>query len=362
MTKGASHHGQEGPREEALRWHVRLHGGDASVEDWQAFTRWLEADPAHNDAYDEVALAWEDSGVLAAGDDCAPAADPADPPKAATPGNVPDNVISFPLHRWRRAAQARPWAFGGSLGAAIAATLLVLLAPVFLNRGAMAGFTEYSTGIGEQKTIALADGSTIMLNTNTTLAVRLGRDARQVNMKKGEAFFTVHHDSARPFRVALNDLTITDVGTRFDVRDDKVRIVVSVSEGMVELAPRAAGDRHEAALPAAQRLGAGQQAVHTPGDGLTVRPFTPAKDLAWQQGQLVFENDDLATVTAELNRYFTTPVKLASADLAHVRFSGVLQITDQDRAIGDLTAFLPIAAEKTQSGILLRPKEAVHSQ
>ncbi len=360
MTTGASHGEQKGPLEAALRWHVRLHGGDAKAEDWHAFTRWLEADPSHNDAYDAVALTWEDSGALAAGDSGQAAADP---PESMSNGSVSNgNVISFPLHRLRRAASARPWAFGGGLGAAIAATLLILLAPVFLNRGDLAGFTVYSTGIGEQKTVALADGSTIRLNTDTTLAVKLGRDARQVNMQKGEAFFTVRHDSKRPFRVALNDLTITDVGTRFDVRDDKVRIIVSVSEGLVDLMPRDTTAPHSATLPKVQRLGAGQQAVHKAGDGLVVRPFNPAQTLAWQQGQLVFENQDLAAVTSELNRYFKTPVKLASADLASLRFSGVLQITDQDRAIGDLTTFLPIAAEKTQSGILLRAKDDLHRQ
>ena len=359
MTKGVTQSKRNSPLEAALRWHVRLHGGDASAADWHAFTHWLEADPAHNAAYDSVALAWEAAAEPAPAADAQGAAD--DPPAAAPAGKV----IAFPLHRLRRAVGARPWAFGGGFGAAIAATLLLVLAPVFMNRHGATGFTVYSTGIGEQKTVTLADGSTVMLNTDTALAVRLGRDARRVQMQKGEAFFTVRHDSARPFTVALNDLTVTDVGTRFNVRDDKTRIVVSVSEGMVELAragPVADTQSTQAGAPRAQRLGAGQQAVHQPGDGLVVRAFTPARTMAWQQGQLVFENDDLATVSAELNRYFKTPVTLASAKLAHLRFSGVLQITDQDRAVGDLTAFLPVVAEKTQSGILLRAKDDIHRQ
>ena len=51
MEQGAHHDIQA----EAIAWHIRLRDGGAA--DWDAFVRWLEADPARSAAYDAVALA-----------------------------------------------------------------------------------------------------------------------------------------------------------------------------------------------------------------------------------------------------------------------------------------------------------------
>ncbi|MDQ7018702.1 MAG: FecR family protein [Robiginitomaculum sp.] len=324
--------------EEAVQWHVRLQGGAATSDDWMAFTRWLETDPAYNAAYDAVVRIWDVAGELA---------EPAclsDGKKTST-----KNIIAFPFHRLPSAVRARPIVFGGGFGTAIAATLLVLAAPVFLSSQS----ASYSTGIGEQRTITLADGTTVMLNTNTDISIHYGKNIRQVNMKKGEAFFTVHHDQSRPFTVAVNDLKVTDVGTRFDIRNDLGRTQVSVTEGIVDIGLVMANGEPRSVMPKPVRLTAGDQAVYRIGHDLETHTFDVEQLTAWKQGQLVFENDNLATVTAELNRYFDRPVILADADLGNLRFSGVLQIHDQKRALRDLTAFFSLKTKETSSSVLL---------
>lgn len=339
MTTGLKNNDLNRAEEDALRWHVRLHGGAATADDWMTFTRWLEEDPARNAMYDAVALAWDvaKESETAAVETAAPSA---------------DNIVAFPMRRLRQAVRARPLAFGGGFGAAIAATLLILMAPVFLNQNAVPGGIDYSTGIGQQRTITLADGSTVMLNTNTALTVTFGKTARRVQMDRGEAFFTVNHDSSRPFTVAANDVTITDVGTRFDVRKDPDRTLVSVTEGIVDITPVTVAD--PALGMTTHRLTVGKQAVRRTGGDIVVQTFNPEQVTAWQQGQLVFNNDDLGTVTAELNRYFEKPVTLAGTDIDTLRFSGVLRIDDQQRALHDLTAFLPIKVEDAGAYVLLR--------
>jgi len=325
---------------EAVRWHVRLNGGAASGEDWMAFTRWLETDPAYNAAYDAVARIWDAAGALA------------EPATKQEEAELSENVIAFPFYRLRTAARARPIVFGGGFGVAIAATLLVLAAPVFLSDQSV----SYSTGVGEQRTIMLADGTSVMLNTNTDITIRYGKKMRQVDMKRGEAFFSVHHDQARPFTVAVNDLKVTDVGTRFDIRNDLDRTQVSVTEGIVDIGLVIANGEHPGLQPKPLRLTAGDQAVYHMGHDIVTNTFDVEQLTAWKQGQLVFENDDLATVTAELNRYFDRPVILAEADLGNLRFSGVLQIHDQKRALRDLTAFFSLKTKETHSSVLLLHK------
>jgi transmembrane sensor len=338
MKTHAHTHDPSRLEKEAVCWHVRLYGGNANGDDWMAFTRWLETDPAYNAAYDTVVKIWDAAGELT---------EPASINDVET--ELSENVIAFPLHRLRTAARARPVVFGGGFGAAIAATLLVLSAPVFLNSES----TSYSTGIGEQRTITLADGSTVMLNTNTDITIRYGKKVRRVNMKKGEAFFSVYHDQARPFTVAVNDLKVTDVGTRFDIRNDPDRTQVSVTEGIVDIGLVMANSERPNFQPKSLRLTAGDQAVYRMGHDIVTHPFDVEQLTAWKQGQLVFENDDLATVTAELNRYFDRPVILAGADLGSLRFSGVLQIHDQKRALRDLTAFFSLKTKETHSSVLL---------
>ncbi|PHS22754.1 MAG: hypothetical protein COA85_10930 [Robiginitomaculum sp.] len=338
MKTHAHTHDQGRLEKEAVHWHVRLHGGAASGDDWMAFTRWLETDPTYNAAYDAVARIWDTAGVLA---ELTSIKD--------EESELNENVIAFPFHRLRAAARARPVVFGGSFGAAIAATLLVLISPVFLSSQS----TSYSTGIGEQRTITLADGTTVMLNTNTDITIRYGKKVRQVDMKKGEAFFSVHHDNARPFMVAVNNLKVTDVGTRFDIRNDSDHTRVSVTEGIVDIGLVIANGDISKTAPKPLRLKAGEQAEYRTGHGMLTHSFNAEQLTAWKQGQLVFENDDLDMVTTELNRYFERPIVLAEADLGGLRFSGVLQIHDQKRALRDLTAFFSLKAEETNSNILL---------
>ncbi len=335
----------------ALEWHVRLHGGMATEADWLAFTDWLEADPTHNDAYDTVVMTW------AVAEDMDEEFTPEDNVKAAPTGQV----IAFPMGKIRKAVTSRPWAFGGGFGAAIAATLLLLVAPVFLAQNTPAGEMIYATKIGEQRTITLADGSTVLLNTGTSIAVNMDKTSRHIELRQGEAFFTVKHEKSRSFVVAANSLNIRDIGTRFDVRLSTDGARVSVTEGIVEVKPLGTQADMQVDAPQTVRLVQGQQAIHQRDRALVVQGFDTTELMSWQDGYLVFENDNLATVVDELNRYFPKQISIADDDVAALQFSGILQIADQNRAIQDLTQFLSLAALQTDAHIVLRRNDAVQS-
>ncbi|MEJ1960797.1 MAG: FecR domain-containing protein [Gammaproteobacteria bacterium] len=121
-----------------------------------------------------------------------------------------------------------------SVAAVFLAALAVLIA---LNQslGFFSGWKQYSTAVGEQRVIELQDGSTVRLNTQSRIAVRLSEHTRDIRLISGEAIFKVHHDTARPFRVHTLGAFIQAVGTEFNVYRRADRTKVAVLEGRVQI-------------------------------------------------------------------------------------------------------------------------------
>jgi len=158
----------------------------------------------------------------------------------------------------------------------------------------------YSTGFGGRATVQLTDGSNIELNTNTVIRADVRAGKRYVSIERGEAFFDIVHNAKSPFVVDVDGHRITDLGTKFSVRDEPGRVEVKLLEGRASIA---------SVRPDAQ----GHAAVLTPGDvaiatanSLSVeqRPKpTLVKELSWRHGLIVFDGASLSDVAAELNRY-----------------------------------------------------------
>lgn len=185
---------------------------------------------------------------------------------------------------------------------------------------------EYATSIGQRAKILLADGSRIQLNTNSAISVSFGLWQRTVSLKKGEAYFDVHHDAARPFSVLAAGHRITDLGTQFAVRTINDRLEVTLVEGRARL---------ETVSPAIQRhttdLVSGEVAVATASTIKVTRlPIQSlANALAWRQGQLVFNHTTLAAAAAEFNRYNNTQLVVEPA-VAGLTISGVFDAGSVD--------------------------------
>ena len=130
-----------------------------------------------------------------------------------------------------------------------------------------------ATAVGQQRSVTLADESVVTLNTNSIIETRLAADVRSVYLRKGEVYFAVAHDQARPFYVHAGDALVRAVGTAFDVRvRDDARVEVIVAEGRVEVqvaAAAGAGDHvpgQVGAWSAARALDAGEQLAHRAAD------------------------------------------------------------------------------------------------
>lgn len=141
------------------------------------------------------------------------------------------------------------------------------------------------------------------LNTDTDISIAFYDTRRTVELHRGEALFSISHDTARPFLVEAGDARVLVTSTQFDVRRNEDRVMVAVQAGSVEFS---AGPwwRHKRAP-----LTAGQVSVASPRDGL-VSPYPDRIETitAWQRGRLVFRDVSLSDMAAELSRYLTRPI------------------------------------------------------
>jgi transmembrane sensor len=339
MNRRSEHQKREAAADDAIAWLLRLNAPEATEADWLALQAWLEADPDHRDAYAR-AEAVSHELTAAAGDLLRALDAPAAQPRRAVP-------VRRDAGRARRPLRPAAWrAIGGLAAAAVAVAVFVALRPE-----APAPTQVYQTAKGQNRLLALADGSQVHLNSGSRISVRLDRKGRHVELTEGEAAFDVAHDPARPFLIAAGERDIRVVGTEFDVLRHQGRLRVTVRRGLVSVQSPQDGARVQPVL-----LKAGDELDHRPGARLwTLRRVDPDAAFAWRNGDLVYRDQPLDEVVGDLNRYFATPVRV-EGPAAALRFSGVLRIDRQDEVVRRLQAFLPVAAERGAGGVTLRMK------
>lgn len=171
-----------------------------------------------------------------------------------------------------------------------------------------------STALGGRKVVTLADGSSIELNTSSTIRIHQDQSHRAITLVKGEAFFDVRHDAQHPFTVDAAGQRITDLGTKFVVRNLNDRVEVALLEGHAHLASLADNSKS-------------RQTDLVPGDVATATnrslsiikasSETIAEKLSWRSGLLVFHNTTLGEVARQFNRYNSGKLIIegAAADL-----------------------------------------------
>ncbi|HSZ74173.1 MAG TPA: FecR domain-containing protein [Rhizomicrobium sp.] len=164
----------------------------------------------------------------------------------------------------------------------------------------------YATAIGGHQAITLADGTHIELNTDTVLHAR----GRTIALERGEAFFEVKHDAAHPFTVTASGHRVTDLGTKFLVRDEGGHLEVALMEGRARFESTDAGMQPHSAV-----LSPGDDVVATANSMSVMRKSTHelAGELGWRQGVLVFDHTTLAAAATEFNRYNSSKLVIADA-------------------------------------------------
>ena len=212
------------------------------------------------------------------------------------------------------------------------------------------GKRSYRTGVGERRIARLADGSSVQLNTASTLKVWMHSSRREVRLLRGEAHFQVRHDPSRPFFVNAGSARLRAVGTAFDVRLRNRDVVdLTVTEGVVAVV--------SARVP---HLKVGEAAVIDAGvvAPLQLDPEALRRRTAWQDGVIDFEGEALGAVVDEFNRYQTHPIVIEDPGLAAIRVGGRFQVDEADKFLDAISSSFPIEVIHTANGVLLTPRPA----
>ncbi|MFJ7312809.1 FecR domain-containing protein [Pseudomonas sp. NPDC098747] len=281
----------------AARWYARLHSGVTTDSDIAAWNDWLIADPAHHQAWQRMTAVGEQM--------------------ASVPGALAAPAL-------RGAERSRRQVLGSVFVLASAGSLGWLGWRSETSRNL---FADLRTAVGERREFRLADGSSVLLNTDTSVNLRFDGRQRVLELLWGEIMVTTAVDPLqRPFSVRTRHAQVLALGTRFIVRSGDQGGEVAVIEKAVEV--RSSGGAPAVRLEAGHSLDINDRALGAPWRN------DPSVG-AWQQGSIIALNRPLAELLADLSRY-RSGVLRCDPRIAQLKVSGAFPIDDTDLALAAL--------------------------
>jgi len=357
---------------EAAEWFISLQATDVSREQQEAFADWLRRSPVHVEEFLQLTALQGDLArlpqlrsfdvdkrlaelrQLPSGDNVislnATGLEESDylsnigGQLSTAPDAQPEPIYTRPDRtdrpRQGKQSQSVRLLFATAATVAIVATCLWFSGPIrdYFDQ------KHYSTDIGEQRSLTLADGTQIQLNAVSKLNTEVDNTARELQLNEGEALFKVAKDPAHPFRVHTPQATIEAKGTQFNVRVSKGRTVVSLLEGHVLVTLPSRGTRVEgagaAAIPETVMLNPGEEISIGADTAEPPKPHTVdlKAAVAWTQHRLVFDDAPLSEVIAEFNRYSRQPFILDDSALGDARITASFDSSSTQTFANSLSA------------------------
>lgn len=323
----------------AADWLVRLLDApedEAVLAEW---LQWCEQDPRNLEEFQSAQSVWH-------------AAVPA--PTAARE-HISRSKRLLPRMWWSE------WRAHGRVAMQAAAALVVTLGIgwLVLDRQADTSNSQvYATAIGGTGSTVLPDGSRVELGPDSRITTFYTGDERRVSIDFGEAYFAVAKDPDRHFLVAAGDMRVTALGTAFNVRRHPSRVVVTVSEGTVELDSNdRRNDANVVHTIAATPLHAGQQAVYSGTSGsVEVGTIHLADVASWRRGVLKYVHEPLGNVVLDMNRYYGKRIVITDERLSEMPFTGAVFSTRIDDALRALEGVFPLQVQEHADRIELSPR------
>jgi len=309
--------------DEAELWIVRLRSDTAATSDKEAFSAWLNRSDDHLRAFDQAYAVWETLGAASYLPEI-------DESKTLVQRL---KVASEPLAQLLSApwiGNLRPWH-----GIVALTCLFTVFSLMFSVQKPQQHYTatRFDSQIGEVLFIELADGSSVELNTSSTIEVVYSQNQRQVKLLRGEAYFFVTKDQNRPFIVDFGKGSATAVGTSFNIYRQNGTTSVTVAEGIVDLkesADLAVPNPEPIRITANQHVTIGRRGVGP------IRHLNTQRVLAWREKTIIFKNTPLADALEQLNRYLVTPAY--AENLNDLKVSGTFSLNSPSETLDALVA------------------------
>ena len=309
---------ESSPTTIAANWLARLNTTTVSAKTMDEFRDW-RAQPGNQEAFQEVAQLWAKSA------------------RTKTQPRV-QAALDAALERKR---PRKPSRFG--LGLAVATAMVAIsVGGYFTWRSAAA--PGFGTGVGEQRLVQLADGSSVRLDTNSKIIVRYSQGVRRISLMRGQAYFEVAHDASRPFLVETPQASVRALGTRFSVREDGAATRVTLVQGRIEV--RASNN----ASP--RLLTAGEQIIATTALG-PVQKIDAKVATSWTSGRLVFQGVPLQQALVEMNRYSRKPIRLDPGYDQTETLTGAFDSADTDAMVAAVANLRGLSVERQPDGSTL---------
>lgn len=303
--------------EQAAQWAALIDAGELSGEERQAFDEWCAADPLHHRTLDRM--------------------------------RAFDTRVAEDLDRDALAAvqkRRRNRRAGGTMLGIVAVAVAGwtgMQSDYFRDR-----FPDYQSGRGELRTVALEDGSEIVIDTSGAVDVDMARAERRVRLIRGQLLAQVAKDNGRPFTIETVDGTATALGTRFMVRREARYTLVTVLESRVRVCPR------EAQNGVACRILAPGERVRVTAAQLSAEiPVDPSTAALWSSGWLEADDRDVAEVLAELSRYSEHPIRFDAGSLRGVKVTGSFPLRDVDRAATGIAQSAALRVDRVPDGEII---------
>ena len=339
--------------QEAAQWSLELSSGDIPAERIAQWQQWLAASEANRAAFDRIQSTWSTVDRYATGI-------VAWPSDAEVASDAYDGSVSVSDWRSRvstkRASRRRTWLMAG-LAAAAALTALTLVPVIRSMQVAPPAVTVVETAFGENRDVPLSDGSVVSAGAQSMLWATLTSDSREVTLERGEAFFRVAKDPARPFIVKVGATTVAAIGTAFNIRRAGERVVIGVAEGTVKVDARVAAAQsnvqahQQRTVIRTARLSVGQQLSLDAADGSASIQIVDANGVAaWREGLLQYRNEPLRSVVADVTRYSAREIVIANPQIADLRITGTVFASDVDSWLQSLETALPVRVVRAPDG------------
>ena len=353
--------------EQAAEWYVAHSDGELSPQQARAFMHWLRISPTHVAEYLAIAALARDvseaarhstAAVLGLADEEGGAVQPLRNESVLSAGGIssPQMHRAFSSHRSHHVSQwpRVPWL---AMAASLLVASLAALAGVYWL-GSNADVQTFSTGRGEERSLQLSDNTLVQLDSDSAITIRFDGSRRRVAVERGQAFFKVFKDPERPFSVEVGDSLIRDIGTAFDVYRRKADTTITVAEGRVQVwnGPSTRAPKHwwwwsrptsdSFGAPVAALRAGEQVRIASTGKVISQGAVDMQQALAWTHGRIAFDNEAVAQVAAEFNRYNNVQISMEDGSVGELPISGTFNVHDVSTFVAFLGTLPHVRVEK----------------
>lgn len=324
--------------DEASQWLLCMQDPKRTDEQLNEWLRWIDADPENFAEFERLQRDWKDLNALKGHE------------LVLSPqekGALLEQENSHFANRYsanRFTTRRRAWA----LAAGLAGVALIAGLSQYLRTPSSAPGRHMAAAL-TNRAATLPDGSQMILGAESRVNMDFNGARRELDLSSGEAYFKVRHDKARPFVVQAGEVSVTAIGTAFDVRREQERVTITVEEGTVEVSSRPSGKR-----AVTWRAEAGYQLIYSTRDRTaSLASVNPSAELAWRNGELAYVREPLGSVVENLNRYSRRKIVIEDPEIAALPFTGTAFPSSLDDWLAGVEQAYPITAEPTDSGDII---------